>query len=57
MSKSDYRKQRKDLKKLEPYLTFFGVSPQFSHYMVANNLSTYTIQELETFIDNKTKQL
>ncbi|ALF55546.1 hypothetical protein ACX27_26285 [Nostoc piscinale CENA21] len=57
MAKSDYKKQRKDLKKLEPCLTFFRVSLQFSHYMVANNLSTYTMQELETFIDNKTQQL
>jgi HEAT repeat protein len=57
MSKSDYKKQRKDLKKLEPSLSFFGISLQFSHYMVANNLFTYTMQELETFIDNKIKQL
>ncbi|GBE95167.1 HEAT repeat domain-containing protein [Nostoc cycadae] len=57
MSKSDYKKQRKDLKKLEPCLTFFRVSLQFSRYMVTNNLYTYTMQELETFIDNKTKQL
>ncbi|AFY42635.1 HEAT repeat domain-containing protein [Nostoc sp. PCC 7107] len=57
MSKSDYKKQRKDLKKLEPCLTFFRVSLQFSRYMVTNNLSAYTMQELETFIDNKTQQL
>lgn len=57
MSKSDYKRQRKDLKKLEPYFCFSDVVNLFSYYMSTNNLSTYTMQELETFIDNKTQQL
>ncbi|MBD2300271.1 HEAT repeat domain-containing protein [Nostoc sp. FACHB-190] len=57
MSKSDYKKQRKDLKKLEPYFCFSDVVNLFSYYMSTNNLFTYTIQELETFIDNKIQQL
>jgi len=57
MSKSDYKKQRKDLKKLETYFCFSDVVNLFSYYMSTNNFSTYTMQELETFIDNKTQKL
>ncbi len=51
LSKSDYRKQRKGLKKLEPSLSFDIMENRFSHYMYEHNLSTYTIEELQKFIE------
>lgn len=57
MSKSDYKKQRKELKKYQPYFYFSDIANLFSNYMSTNHLATYTVQELETFIDNKIKQL
>ncbi|BAY07081.1 HEAT repeat domain-containing protein [Calothrix sp. NIES-2098] len=56
MSKSEYKKLYRELNKLKPSLTFFGISLQFCNYMSRNNLSIYTIEELENFIDNKLKQ-
>ncbi len=51
MSKSDYKKQRKVLKKqLKPYLYFSNVAIQFSNHLYAQNLHTYSIKELENFI-------
>lgn len=55
MSKSEYRKQRKALKKLEPFLVFDTIEIQFRNYISAHNLHTYTIEELEKFIDTKYK--
>lgn len=56
LSKSEYRKQRKALEKSEPFLSFSNISNQFSYYMYTQNLHTYTIEELEKFIDNKYAQ-
>ncbi|MBA3920999.1 MAG: HEAT repeat domain-containing protein [Nostocaceae cyanobacterium] len=51
ISKSDYRKQRKGLKKLEPCLSFSHIASRFRHYMYEHNLYTYTIKELQNFIE------
>lgn len=56
LSKSEYRKQRKALKKSEPFLSFSNITIQFSNYMYAQTLHTYTIEELEEFIDNQYKK-
>lgn len=51
MSKSDYKKQTKALKKqLEPHLYFSNLAIQFSNSLYQQNLYTYSIQELENFI-------
>ena len=51
MSKSDYKKQRKELKKIKPVLCFSSVRNQFSNYMYNRNLYTYTTKALEEFIE------
>lgn len=53
LSKYEYGKQRKALKKSELFLSFSNISSQFSYYMYTQNLHTYTLEELEKFIDNK----
>lgn len=53
MSKPEYRKQKKGLKKLEPFLSFSSIETQFCNYIYAQKLHIYNIEELETFIDNK----
>jgi len=50
LSKSDYRKQRKEIKKLEPSLSFSRMESQFSNYIYQHSLFKYTIQELQSFI-------
>jgi hypothetical protein len=56
MSKSDYKKQTKALKKqLEPHLYFSNVAIQFSNSLYQQNLYTYSIQELENFINQLLK--
>lgn len=50
MSKSDYKKQRKELKKIQSFLSFSSVCSQFSNYMYKRNLHTYTTEDLEGFI-------
>lgn len=55
LSKSEYRKQRKALKKSEPFLSFSNITIEFSNYMYTQTLHTYTIEELEKYINNKYK--
>jgi hypothetical protein len=58
MSKSDYKKQRKALKKqLEPYLYFSNVANQFSNSLYQQNLHTYSITEFENFISQLSKPI
>ena len=50
MSKLEYKKQRKALKKLEPPLTFSVTADRFCNYIYDRKLHTYTIEELESFV-------
>ncbi|WP_254563583.1 HEAT repeat domain-containing protein [Oscillatoria sp. HE19RPO] len=50
LSKSEYKKQKKELKRLKPVLSFFQVSGQFNNYLYENRLYHYSIEELETFV-------
>ncbi|GAB1541877.1 hypothetical protein NUACC21_45500 [Scytonema sp. NUACC21] len=51
LSKSEYRRQKKELKKLKPSLSFSNICNLFSNYMYTHDLSTYTVEELENFIE------
>lgn len=51
MSKLEYKKQRKELRKLEPSLSFCVTDGRFCNYMSDRKLHTYKIEELESFID------
>ncbi|MBH8566241.1 HEAT repeat domain-containing protein [Nostoc sp. CENA67] len=57
MCKSDYRKQKKILDKSQPFLCFSQIANSFTNYMHNQNLSTYIIQELENFIEEKHQNL
>ncbi|MCT7972248.1 HEAT repeat domain-containing protein [Laspinema olomoucense] len=50
LSKSEYKKQKKELQRLKPGLSFFQVSGQFNNYLYENRLYNYSIEELETFV-------
>ncbi len=50
LSKSEYKKQKKELQRLKPGLSFFQVSGQFDNYLYGNRLYHYSIEELETFV-------
>lgn len=51
LSKLEYKKKRKELKKLESSLPFFRIYGQFGKYMYDRKLHTYSIEELESFVD------
>ncbi len=51
LSKSKYNKQRKALKSLE--ISFVDVDDRFIENMLNHNLHTYTVEELEKFIDGE----
>ncbi|AFY82299.1 HEAT repeat domain-containing protein [Oscillatoria acuminata] len=50
LSKSEYKKQKKELQRLKPSLSFFQVSGPFDNYLYGNQLYHYSIEELETFV-------
>ncbi len=52
MSNAEYRQQRKELKKKCTFLPFGNIILQFGRYMYERNLHTYTLEELEKFINN-----
>ncbi len=50
LSKSDYRKHKKEINKLEPSLSFVSMEVQFRNYIYQHSLFKYTIEELQSFI-------
>jgi len=52
MSKAEYKQQRKKLKKFSTFLAFSNIGSPFRNYISERNLHTYTIEELENFINN-----
>lgn len=51
-SKAEYRQERKELKKNRTFFYFDNIINRFENYMYEGNLHTYTIEELERFINN-----
>lgn len=56
LSKSEYKKQKKELQRLKPSLSFFQVSGQFDNYLYENRFYHYFIEELETFVGQLVKE-
>jgi hypothetical protein len=51
LSKSEYKKQKKELQGLKPGLSFYQVSGQFDNHLYGKQLYHYSIEELETFVE------
>jgi hypothetical protein len=51
LSKLEQRQRAKEIKKLKPKISFWAMSMQFRHYLSNNDLSKYTVADLEAYID------
>jgi hypothetical protein len=51
LSKVEQRQRAKEIKKLEPTISFWAMSMRFRHYLSNNALSKYTVADLEAYID------
>ena len=57
LSKSEYKKQTKELQGLKPSLSFSQVSGQFDNYLYGNQIYHYSIEELETFVGQLVEEI
>jgi hypothetical protein len=52
LSKIEQRQLAKTIKKIEPEISFFGACLRFSHHLVSNGLSQYTVADFEAYVDS-----
>ncbi len=51
ISRSEFKKQIKELKQWKPMISFANIGVKFSSYIYNNSFQSYTIEELENFIN------
>lgn len=56
LTKTEKRKQRKEIDRYKPALSFADVEVKFGNYMFTNNLATYSLDELDQFITSDVPQ-